>query len=290
MSSPPFDLASFVEDLARATIGGTFNFYRDGERAALLRARLRSYLAARAAAPLLLVAEAPGYRGTRVSGIPLTSERQLTGRGPAEATATVVHRALGELGLAGDVLLWNVVPTHPHLPHRPHTNRAPTRGEIAAAAPFLAALAQGRRVVAVGRLAESVLGSPAVRHPSHGGAAAFGDGLRRILAHEGSERSAMEEATAREAAATHAQATVERDYETAGSYLTEEMKASAGEVMREMPRPLTSAEVVAVEGGTDAVTCLIRYTGDEAATTVASRWREIDGEPKIVGLEVVEKR
>ena len=290
MSRSPFDLARFLDELAGATIGGTFNFYRDGERAALLRARLRSYLAARAEAPFLLVAEAPGYRGTRVSGIPLTSERQLSGTGPGEATATIVQRALAELGIAERTLLWNVVPTHPHLPRRPHTNRAPTRGEVGASAPFLAALARERRAVAVGRLAESVLGYPAVRHPSHGGAAAFREGLRRIVAREGSERSAMEEATVRAAAETHAQATVERDYETAGSYLTDEMKASAGEIMRALPRPLTSAEVVAVEGGSDTVTCLIRYAGDEAATTVASRWREIDGEPKIVALEIAENR
>src|SRR5580765_6465387 len=102
----------FIDRLAAARIGETFNFYRDGERAALLRERLVAYLEDRSAARILLVAEAPGYRGARVSGIPLTSERQLTGSGPAEATATVVHRALAELGLAG-VLLWNVVPTHP---------------------------------------------------------------------------------------------------------------------------------------------------------------------------------
>lgn len=282
--------AAFVDRLAAATIGGTFNFYREGERASLLRARLHSYLEARAAAPLVLVAEAPGYRGTRVSGVPLTSERQLSGTGPAEASATIVHRALAELGLAERTLLWNVVPTHPHLPRRANTNRAPTRREIAAAAPFLAELASGRRVVAVGRVAESVLGSPAVRHPSHGGAAAFREGLRRILAHDRTERSGMDEATVREAAETHAQATVERDYEIAGSYLTEDARASAGEVMREMPRPLTSAEVVSVETGGDAFTCLIRYAGDEAAIIVSSRWREVEGEPRIVGLEVVEKR
>jgi hypothetical protein len=56
----------FIERLAAARIGGTFNFYREGERAALLRERLGAYLAAREEAPVLLVAEAPGYRGTRV--------------------------------------------------------------------------------------------------------------------------------------------------------------------------------------------------------------------------------
>ncbi|MFO7572547.1 MAG: uracil-DNA glycosylase [Gaiellaceae bacterium] len=169
----------FVAELASACIGSTFNQYREGERAALLRERLVGYLEARTAASFLLVGEAPGYRGARVSGIPFTSERQLTGLGPAEATATMVHRVLSELGLEGDVLLWNVVPTHPGTET---SNRVPTRAEIAGGLRFVERLADGRRVVAVGRVAERVLGVPGVRHPSHGGAAEFAAGLRRILA------------------------------------------------------------------------------------------------------------
>jgi uracil-DNA glycosylase len=143
---------------------------------------LEAYLESRARAGIVLVGEAAGYRGARVSGIPFTSERQLTGAGPAEASATIVHRVLGDLGLEEDVLLWNVVPTHPHEPGCPFTNRRPTRGEVEAASRFLGLVARGRHVIAVGRLAESVTGAPYVRHPSHGGVAAFRDGLCRLLA------------------------------------------------------------------------------------------------------------
>lgn len=121
--------------------------------------------------------EAPGYRGARISGIPFTSERQLTGSGPAEATATIVHRVLAELGLAGEVLLWNVVPTHPGTAT---SNRPPTAAEVAAGLPFAEALAEGRRIVAVGRIAAAALGAEYVRHPSHGGLAEFRDGLLRF--------------------------------------------------------------------------------------------------------------
>ena len=168
--------ARFVERLAAARIGSTFNQYADS---GLRRERLSSYLAAKGGAPILLVAEAPGYRGARVSGIPLTSERQLTGTGPAEATATVVHRTLAELDLTDDVLLWNLVPTHPGTAT---SNRTPTRAEIDEGEPFLAELAEGRRVIAVGRLAHARLGGPYVRHPSHGGASAFRYGLVTALA------------------------------------------------------------------------------------------------------------
>jgi uracil-DNA glycosylase len=171
-----------VESLAAARIGETYNFYRDGAGATLRCERLAGYLDARAHARWLLVGEAAGYRGARVSGIPFTSERQLTGHGPAEASATIVHRVLAELGAETDVLCWNVVPTHPHRRGDPASNRRPTQAEVVAAGPFLEALVRGRRVVAVGRLAEAVLGAPAVRHPAHGGAREFRDALVQLLA------------------------------------------------------------------------------------------------------------
>src|SRR6185312_14521691 len=167
-------MESLVARLAAAEIGATTNFYRDGERAPLLRERLSAYLDARREAPLLLVGEAPGYRGARVSGLPFTSERQLSGAGPAEATATIVHRVLAELGLTEHVLLWNVVPTHPGTEA---SNRPPTAGEVEAGLAFVEELARRRRVVAVGRVAAGALGVPYVRHPSHGGLARFRDGL-----------------------------------------------------------------------------------------------------------------
>jgi uracil-DNA glycosylase len=169
---------TFVEELAAAEIGATFNFYRHGPRAALLSRRLAAYFGARAGARYLLVGEAPGYRGARISGIPFTSERQVTGTGPAEGTATVVRRALRELELEDDTVCWNVVPTHPGTET---SNRRPTAAEVSAGTPFLDRLARGRTVVAVGRLAELATGAPYIRHPSHGGAAAFRDALVRCL-------------------------------------------------------------------------------------------------------------
>jgi len=134
----------------------------------------------------VLVGEAAGYRGARVSGIPFTSEGQLTGSGPAEATATIVHRVLATLGVEDEVLLWNVVPTHPG---SESSNRRPTRAEVEAASSFLAELTRGRTAIAVGRLAASVLEAPYVRHPSYGGAAEFEAGLRRSFATIGRRRA-----------------------------------------------------------------------------------------------------
>jgi uracil-DNA glycosylase family 4 len=165
-----------VGRLAARSIGDTYNQYAASP---LRRDRLRSYLAARSHAEVVLVGEAAGYRGARVSGIPFTSERQLSGYGPAEATATIVHRVLAELGVEDEVLLWNVVPTHPG---SETSNRRPTRAEIQAASPFLDELTRGRTAIAVGRLAAEALDAPYVRHPSHGGAAAFEEGLRRSFA------------------------------------------------------------------------------------------------------------
>ena len=169
---------SLVTRLAGLKIGDTYNQYADSH---LRRRRLDEYLQRADEAPILLVGEAAGYRGARVSGVPFTSERQLSGTGPAEATATIVHRVLADLGIEKDILLWNVVPTHPHRPGEPASNRRASATEISAARTFLDELAVGREVVPVGRVAEAALGIEGIRHPSHGGAAEFRAGLARLV-------------------------------------------------------------------------------------------------------------
>ena len=171
-------MRSLMDRLVAARIGQTTNFYRHGSGAAERRDRLAAYLESRTTASLLLVGEAPGYRGARVSGIPFTSERILTGTGPAEATATIVHRVLAQLGVEDDVLLWNVVPTHPGTAS---SNRPPTRREVTEGRVFADELAAGRHVVAVGRVAYAALGGTYVRHPSHGGAGAFAASLHALI-------------------------------------------------------------------------------------------------------------
>lgn len=112
------------------------------------RNNLRKYLLARPQPRYVFVGEAPSWRGTRFSGIPMTSERILlglraqprpcdvipdaTGRrtsksdaaypkkcnptdGLAERTATTVWKATGDCGLSPmDFVLWNALPWHPH--------------------------------------------------------------------------------------------------------------------------------------------------------------------------------
>jgi uracil-DNA glycosylase family 4 len=136
---------------------------------------LHRYLASRWSAPVVLVGEAPGRNGARWTGVPFTSPRQLTGSGPAEATATVVHRVLIDLGCDNDVLCWNASVLYPP------GNRDPRRVELDACAPVLERVCRGRFVVAVGRHAEVATGAHYVRHPSHGGAARFAQGLTEAL-------------------------------------------------------------------------------------------------------------
>jgi uracil-DNA glycosylase len=97
-----------------------------------------------------------------------------------------VHRVLEELGAERRVILWNTVPTHPHRPDVPLSNRRPTVVEVELGAAFarrLIALVRPATVVAVGRIAESVLGAEAtyVRHPANAGGPAFAAGMRAIL-------------------------------------------------------------------------------------------------------------
>ena len=193
-----------LAELNRLRVGATFNQYAEAGpddvpgAAAIRLENLRAYLAERPGADVVCLGEAGGYQGMRWSGIAFTSERDLQRWGApyrttcaartwSEPSGTMVHKVLAELGAEHRVILWNTVPTHPHRPGEPLSNRRPTIAEVEAGAPLamrLVELIRPRTVVAVGRIAESVLpaGTAYVRHPANAGGPAFREGMRAILA------------------------------------------------------------------------------------------------------------
>ncbi|MGV9706888.1 uracil-DNA glycosylase [Streptomyces sp. NPDC003483] len=190
------------------TDDATFLYGRDAD-GRLRERNLRRYLELMDSARprMLLIGEAPGYRGHAVTGIPFMSVAQLRARpglitgGPdgdgfeipvnpaalSEASSTVVWRTVA--ALRGPLpMFWPVYPNHPHEPGRPDTNRPPRAAEIAEGTPIALALTSAFRiktVVAVGRKAQDALARNGVtaipvRHPAQGGARIFATQLARI--------------------------------------------------------------------------------------------------------------
>ncbi|WP_457963534.1 uracil-DNA glycosylase [Arthrobacter sp. D1-29] len=157
---------------------------------------------------VLLLGEAPGFRGMRITGVPFTNRTMFEGPanrfglfGPgkgyslppeasgvaSEPTATVMWEVLAELQFLP--LLWSACPFHTHLAGRPQSNRTPTAAEANLGTAFWRALTEVFRietVVAVGNVAHrsllrSGVDAPKVRHPSHGGRSGFKRGLGELL-------------------------------------------------------------------------------------------------------------
>ncbi|GMU74310.1 MAG: hypothetical protein AMXMBFR44_5070 [Candidatus Campbellbacteria bacterium] len=148
---------------------------------------------------ILLVGEAPGYRGCGRVGMPFSSEKLVLSHSffaekdvfdienkeapIAEASASIVWKTFDTLDFYP--LMWATYPYHPHKPGNGLTNRAPKPDEIKIGRQFITRLIDIygiQKVVAVGRVAEGTLKelnieAPAVRHPSHGGATLFAQGL-----------------------------------------------------------------------------------------------------------------
>ena len=192
-----------LRDLSRASIGTTFNQFRDAgpddlpNAPAIRLANLRHYLDERAGADVIAIGEAAGYQGMRWSGIAFTSEFDLLGWGEPyrrtsrrarpwkEPSGTIVHGTLQDLDAERRVILWNTVPTHPHENDRPLSNRRPTREEIESGTAFLERLIRIRRprlIIGIGRIAcASCAEATYVRHPAQSGATAFRQGMRALL-------------------------------------------------------------------------------------------------------------
>lgn len=97
----------------------------------------------------------------------------------------------------------------------------------------------------------------------------------------------MEEATVRQRAQEHGEATVAGDLKRAGADLDKSAYAAAGEVMKQMPEDLSSCEVASVRREDSDWVAAIAYSGGSTTATVESRWAERDGSVKIVDLKVV---
>lgn len=205
-------VSAFVERLAAGPSGpGRNNFFDHTDAGNAGRRRnLETYLQEMLARSpkLLLLGEAPGYRGMRITGVPFTNRTMFEGPansfglfGPgkgyvlpadaagvaAEPTATVMWGVLAELEFLP--LLWSACPWHTHQPGRPLSNRTPTAAEAGLGTPLWQSLAELFRietVVAVGNVAHrslvrSGLDAPKVRHPAHGGRSGFKRGLEELL-------------------------------------------------------------------------------------------------------------
>ena len=185
------------------------------------RQQLEAYLSERLeSAKYLFIAEALGYQGGHFTGIAMTSERILLGhhhpvhgipaagtfssiprqrtskkkvnpKGMTEPTATIMWKALYNLGIDPyEVVLWNALAWHPYDPGDGMlSNRTPTDAELELGFPSLRAFLQifpERQIVAVGKKCEQVLDEfgtsyVPVRHPANGGAPKFRRQLKELM-------------------------------------------------------------------------------------------------------------
>lgn len=156
---------------------------------------------------ILLVGEAPGYRGTKVTGVPFADVPIVMGgvrnlglfgqmngyrppveddHPPFERTSTVMWKVLARHNFRP--LLWAAFPFHPHGDAQ-ESNRTPTAAELTLGRTFLQKILTDwriRQVVAVGRAAERTLGTLEVpcnhvRHPARGGERQFATGIERLV-------------------------------------------------------------------------------------------------------------
>ncbi len=168
------------------------------------RSNLRIYLRwIKERNPMVLVlGEAPGYKGCRLTGVPFSSEHlldthpllkqvkfELINREylQKETSAQIVWEAL-EI-VSNLPLIWNAFPFHPHEKNNLRSNRTPNSAEIELGQKYIKALMKIfkiKQIVAVGRKAEFQcklmnLNCSYVRHPARGGKYKFLHGIQKEL-------------------------------------------------------------------------------------------------------------
>lgn len=155
----------------------------------------------------ILVGEAPGYNGCRLSGIPFTAERNITieyknkylfglnngykiryiNKPQSESSATIVWEYLKLKDIYP--LIWNAFPFHPHLENDTESNRKPKIEELEFGKKIFEKLINMyniNKIIAIGNTANETLlkmgfNCRKVRHPANGGKNEFIIGMNNEL-------------------------------------------------------------------------------------------------------------
>jgi len=92
----------------------------------------------------------------------------------------------------------------------------------------------------------------------------------------------MDEDRIRASAQAVGDALVSGDVEGAIEHLSDELRRNLGEVVALLPLPATEATIESIERGGSSVIVVIRVLGETDEVQVQTRWKDRDGEPKIV--------
>ena len=92
----------------------------------------------------------------------------------------------------------------------------------------------------------------------------------------------MDESAVRSSVEAVGDALVAGDVDTAIGYLSDELKRNPGEVVAMLPLPATEASIVSVDRATSAVVVVMHLVGETSEVELQTRWKDRDGEPRIV--------
>jgi|SRR5215212_7444026 len=92
----------------------------------------------------------------------------------------------------------------------------------------------------------------------------------------------MDEDRIRASAQAVGDALVSGDVEGAIEHLSDELRRNLGEVVALLPLPATEATIESIERGGSSVIVVVRVLGETDEVQVQTRWKDRDGEPKIV--------